>query len=374
MFSGIGVPQRDSDPEYDHNLSVISGEEAGSQAESSEYVGENGDDAMEVDDGEEYEEPPASSHDMQLNEDVVVDAQEEQSPHWITRNKVNQRRIAESPPATPEPLASPSQQRIYAEEVEYDDATEDNRPRAAADGESQTVVDASVFPDYRAQHFGEGIQSNPPIFRQGVSSNSTWSSYAECGSSVRNMRPVRSMCWNIPAELFARDGQRFRHWSTPNENVFRAGQIAAILGMAFTTTSKGFMSGNHEEIQRANTTEDSEQAEQSKQQKVGRVYRYAFMLPRDNNVTAPMFVIAYQELYNTELTEVTAIRVWKFVRCARTLTHSLHTPYSLSAMQRAVHTARRSLTMRTRTLNFGGSLWRRTTLRTTTVDVLTIKT
>ena len=66
-------------------------------------------------------------------------------------------------------------------------------------------------------------------------------------------------------------------------------------------------------MQRANNTEDSEATAESKQKKVGRVYRYAFMLPRDNNVTAPMFVIAYQELYNTELTEVTAIRVWKLV-------------------------------------------------------------
>ena len=190
---------------------------------------------MSVDQDEEYDEPALSSQQMQSEE-----AKEEEGP-FLSRNRAQQRRITVSPPGTPEPSASPLQRRIHSEHVDYDDATEDNRPRAAADGESHTAVDASAFSDFRAQHFGDGIQSNPPLFRQGVTSNSTWQSYSECGSSVRNMRPVRSMCWNIPAELFARDGQRFRHWSTPNENTHRAAQIAAILGMTFTPTSKGFM-------------------------------------------------------------------------------------------------------------------------------------
>lgn len=37
------------------------------------------------------------------------------------------------------------------------------------------------------------------------------------------------------------------------------------------------------------------------------------MLPTDNNVTVPMFTVAYEELYNRDLTQVTAIRIWKFV-------------------------------------------------------------
>lgn len=74
-------------------------------------------------------------------------------------------------------------------------------------------------------------------------------------------------------------------------------------------------SGNHEELQRANgeADEDSESCDVDKKRKISRVFRYAYMLPGDNNVTAPMFVIAYQELYNRALTEVTAIRVWKFI-------------------------------------------------------------
>jgi hypothetical protein len=71
-------------------------------------------------------------------------------------------------------------------------------------------------------------------------------------------------------------------------------------------------SGAHEELQRANgEAEHDEEAEKSK--KPSRVHRYAFMLPSDNNVTVPMFTIAYEELYSNDLTQVTAIRLWKFV-------------------------------------------------------------
>lgn len=75
-------------------------------------------------------------------------------------------------------------------------------------------------------------------------------------------------------------------------------------------------SGSHEELQRANGDSDqsSDNGMEEEKKKISRVYRYTYMLPHDNNTTVPMFVIGYQELYNTALTEVTAIRVWKFVR------------------------------------------------------------
>jgi hypothetical protein len=76
--------------------------------------------------------------------------------------------------------------------------------------------------------------------------------------------------------------------------------------------SRAHRSGSHEELQRANGDAD-EDAEGGEKKKISRVFRYAFMTPHDNNVTAPMFVIGYQELYNTALTEVTAIRIYKFV-------------------------------------------------------------
>jgi len=64
-------------------------------------------------------------------------------------------------------------------------------------------------------------------------------------------------------------------------------------------------SGAHEERANGEADEDAEgEGEGDKKKKISRVFRYAFMLPHNNNVTAPMFVISYQELYNTALTEV----------------------------------------------------------------------
>ena len=60
-------------------------------------------------------------------------------------------------------------------------------------------------------------------------------------------------------------------------------------------------SGDHEEIKRANGPSDSELKDGAgdvKKENVTRVYRYAFMLPSDNNVTVPMYTICYEELYN----------------------------------------------------------------------------
>ena len=53
MFSGIGVPQRDSDPEYDSNLNAIDDEEQAFLAEQDRFNQDNDNDAMEVE--EEYE-------------------------------------------------------------------------------------------------------------------------------------------------------------------------------------------------------------------------------------------------------------------------------------------------------------------------------
>ena len=79
-------------------------------------------------------------------------------------------------------------------------------------------------------------------------------------------------------------------------------------------------SGAHEELQRANgednTNEEDQQGGQQDSDKVkkpARVHRYSWMHPDDNNLTVPMFIIAYEELYNADLTEVTCIRVWKFI-------------------------------------------------------------
>lgn len=94
--------------------------------------------------------------------------------------------------------------------------------------------------DYNTRHMGNSITAKIPEFRHGKSSNSTWMSYEEAGSAVEFMRPVRSLCWNIPVKMFARHGTRFRHMTTPQKGHTRAISIAAVLSFVFTGTSKGF--------------------------------------------------------------------------------------------------------------------------------------
>lgn len=74
-----------------------------------------------------------------------------------------------------------------------------------------------------------------------------------------------------------------------------------------------FRSGSHEELQRANGEAEGDDESKEKDKGAKRVYRYAFMLPTDNNVTVPMFTIGYEELYDHTLTQVVAIRIYKFV-------------------------------------------------------------
>ena len=106
------------------------------------------------------------------------------------------------------------------------------------------------MPDFSYGDIGRHIQAVIPEFNHGNSSNS-WQEVDVAlsplangvpGSSGRQtMRPVRAMCYNVPAKCFARDGTRFRHWVTPQRNVNRASQLAAGLGMIFTPTSKGYL-------------------------------------------------------------------------------------------------------------------------------------
>jgi hypothetical protein len=101
-----------------------------------------------------------------------------------------------------------------------------------------TVVDAHCFSDYNPAFMGQGVIPKIPEFGHNTS---TWTSYADCKDIVHGMRPIRTMCWNIPVSLFARHGTRFRHWMTPQKNSLRASHIAAVVSFCFTGTSKGFL-------------------------------------------------------------------------------------------------------------------------------------
>jgi hypothetical protein len=200
--------------------------------------------------------------------------------------------------------------RINDPDDDSSDASGDQAPGAHV---AMQMVDASVMPDYNPKHLGKNITPKVPCFRQGTATNPTWMPYADAVQDISNMRPSRVLVWHVPASLFARDGTRFRHWCTPAQNTLRANQISAILGMAFAPTSKGFLSGDHEEMQRSGDADGDSEGDGDKKNGIKRVFKYTFVNPSDNNISLPMFVIAYEELYDEALEEVTCIRVYKFV-------------------------------------------------------------
>lgn len=120
----------------------------------------------------------------------------------------------------------------------YDDDEDEEDDNGAVITRRGTVVDARCFRDYNVKIMGQGIAPKIPEFSH---SASTWTSYADAKQIVQFMKPIRTLCWNLPVSVFARHGTRFRHWTTPQKNAIRASHIAAIISFCFTGTSKGFL-------------------------------------------------------------------------------------------------------------------------------------
>lgn len=117
-------------------------------------------------------------------------------------------------------------------------------------------------------------------------------------------------------------------------------------------------------MQRANGEAESDEGtpEDAAKKKLKRVYRYAFMLPTDNNVTVPMFTIGYEELYDPTLTKVVAIRLYKFVfdkahsdseLCRRLLDENRDTYLNAGCAHAQNHNRRKNLLTEQKQLRLG---------------------
>jgi hypothetical protein len=103
-------------------------------------------------------------------------------------------------------------------------------------------VDADTQSDFNESHLRFPDAPHLPQFKQGTNrSASAWQSASEVGQAGSSFRPVRVLSWCIPVALFPHGGTHFRHWCTPHNGRARGAQIAALLGLAFTGTSKGFL-------------------------------------------------------------------------------------------------------------------------------------
>jgi hypothetical protein len=196
------------------------------------------------------------------------------------------------------------------------------RPRATSSaGISNIYNDVRAMPGFDTNHMGQNQAPAIPLFPQcrlGSEANhcSYWKRWLSVEEVARDMKPVRTLCAAFPVSLLNREATHFRDWDAPTTNATRATSIAAVLSFVFgATTGKGFPSGNHAEFKRANGDADEDDVGEAsgKDKKPKRVHQYVFTLDHDESITFPMFIFGYEELYNQELTQVTAIRVWKFV-------------------------------------------------------------
>lgn len=161
---------------------------------------------------------------------------------------------------------------------------------------------------------GDGIQAKAPVVNDGKSNGGGWVKYAESG--VSGMVPARTMCINVPIEVFAADAVSFKDWQTPTENSIRVASIAAVLGMLYTPLSKGMVSGAHEEIARMKQTEAPEEGgsdEKKSTKSIDSVKWYQMQNPAAKDMNVPMLLIALEDLYNADATAVLAVRIWHFV-------------------------------------------------------------
>lgn len=169
---------------------------------------------------------------------------------------------------------------------------------------------------------GGYFETRVPIFPQGMQDDAGWLDYDVCAQEENGfpINPKRAMCINIPAECFSSDATRLTHWQTPLKNPTRATNIATLLGLLWTPTSKGWMSGVHEENARdigddmdAGGGGNGGSGGGKKKKSMTLVDRYLFVDPTNNERSLPMFVMAYEEIYDRSHTKVLAIRIWKLV-------------------------------------------------------------
>ena len=179
---------------------------------------------------------------------------------------------------------------------------------------SSNMAHVRYMPGYDPKHLGHGIlEERVPDFHQGGAAASGWVDFLD--AQIEGIVPKRAMVFHIPVECLARDATRMTHWQTPMQNPTRATDIAALLGLLWTPTSKGWLSGRHEEIstQSSAPPENGAQRNVKRQKTPDRVFRYMYRHSQNLAKSVPMFVICYEELYDSTRTKVLAIRIWKLV-------------------------------------------------------------
>lgn len=199
-----------------------------------------------------------------------------------------------------------------------------------------SAADASHLNGFRDSILGNDRSPKLPKLPQNNISDGPWITWDKLPPG--GIRPVRTLCWNIPIWMLARDATRFMHATTSSvprrreqtENVF------AILSLLFAGTAKGVRSGRHSDEEDARSRDDERieqgdraegERENSKKQEneVSKVRKtrastYSFY-PKDADDAesrsvnrGPMFILCAEQLFDKgEGGELIGYRVWKLI-------------------------------------------------------------
>lgn len=210
-------------------------------------------------------------------------------------------------PQSPAPSDAPSSASAYLNSHADGESSRPSAPQAPSRPPARIRL-----PGFREEDFGAGISPRPPVFKNAQYANREWVCFNDLGC---RMCPVRTLVWQVPAKVFDNDSNFFHSWVTP-VNSARASWMAAVIGLNFTGMSKGFLSGNHAEVQRAEegTQEDDPSAtgpggKSEKEKKINRVRRYSFIHEGEER---PMFSVGMQYILGED-DRVVAVRIYKFI-------------------------------------------------------------
>jgi len=163
------------------------------------------------------------------------------------------------------------------------------------------------------------------VHPKNITPGDTWTKLTD--SHLDGMTPVRAMCINIPAALIQRDALKFDQWTMPaGDGSSRAIATSALTAGLFAGTYMGIPSGNHAERQRAEAQRRAAAPDENASRggrggsgrkegaaEIQEVDSYTYIPRIDQQDELPMFRICYEELKNSDDTDVTFIRVWIFV-------------------------------------------------------------
>ena len=203
------------------------------------------------------------------------------------------------------------------------------QPPPAANDDEQVNANAEMqrmrasldaVPGYSAHIMGEGVVPRCPVFEAGAGcSFMCWNDVPKFSDPRSCPRPVRVLCVNVVLSNLAVGARTVSDAETPADLAERTRAVAQfqLLGLLSIGTSKGYLTGEHCELQKRRESGDTEEAVQkhAREELDGKISNYVFNPRPDTHpdLRCQAFNWCLEELYDPTATKVVAHRWWKLI-------------------------------------------------------------